>query len=127
MKHLLNDMTEAEKNAIREQHTGGMKIYSEKFAKLVETKLGDVKPLVTEQQAPLQKGQKISATRSVDNKTYTLEITEVQPNYVLAKISGEGTYEGRPLDGKIPFELSFQNGKLSGNMAMGTFTIIPNK
>ena len=49
MKHLLNDMTEAEKNKIREQHTGGMKVMTEKFSKLVETKLGDVKQIVTEE------------------------------------------------------------------------------
>jgi len=49
MKHLLNDLTEEEKNAIREQHTGGMKIVNENFSKLVNTKLGDVKPLVMEQ------------------------------------------------------------------------------
>lgn len=55
MKHLLNNMTEAEKNAIREQHTGGMKIANEKFAKLIETKLGDVKPLISEQKDSIQK------------------------------------------------------------------------
>ena len=49
MKHLLNDLTEEEKNAIREQHTGGMKVMNENFSKLVNTKLGDVKPLVNEQ------------------------------------------------------------------------------
>ena len=46
MKHLLNDMTEKEKNAIREQHTGGMKVVTENFNKFVNSKLGDVKPLV---------------------------------------------------------------------------------
>lgn len=49
MKHLLNNLTEEEKNAIREQHTGGMKIVNENFSTLVNTKLGDVKPLVMEQ------------------------------------------------------------------------------
>lgn len=58
MKHLLNNMTEAEKNAIREQHTGGMKIANEKFAKLIETKLGDVKPLISEQKDSIQKDDK---------------------------------------------------------------------
>lgn len=48
MKHLLNNMTEEEKNAIREQHTGGMKVGSENFYKLLNSKLGDVKPLVKE-------------------------------------------------------------------------------
>lgn len=46
MKHLLNNLSEEEKNRIREQHTGGMKVATEKFKKLVETKQGDVKPYV---------------------------------------------------------------------------------
>lgn len=51
MKHLLNNMSEGEKNAIREQHTGGMKLNTEKFFRLLESKLGDAKPL-TEQTLP---------------------------------------------------------------------------
>jgi hypothetical protein len=50
MKHLLNDLTEQEKNSIREQHTGGMKVVTENFSKLINTKSGDVKPLVNEQE-----------------------------------------------------------------------------
>ena len=49
MKHILNNISEEEKNAIREQHTGGMKLNTEKFKKLLETKQGDIKPLVAEQ------------------------------------------------------------------------------
>jgi len=49
MKHLLNNLTEEEKNAIREQHTGGMKVMTEKFSKLTNSKLGDSKPFVNEQ------------------------------------------------------------------------------
>jgi len=49
MKHLLNDLTEKEKNSIREQHTGGMKVVTENFSKLINAKSGDVKPLVNEQ------------------------------------------------------------------------------
>lgn len=45
MKHLLNDLSEEEKNRIREQHTGGKKIMIENFNKLVNTKLGDARPL----------------------------------------------------------------------------------
>lgn len=48
MKHLLNDMSEEEKNNIREQHTGGMKVMVENFNKLINSKLGDSKPLVNE-------------------------------------------------------------------------------
>ena len=49
MKHILNDLTEQEKNSIREQHTGGMKVITESFSKLINSKLGDVKPMVNEQ------------------------------------------------------------------------------
>jgi hypothetical protein len=49
MKHILNDLTEEEKNSIREQHTGGMKVMTESFSKLINSKLGDSKPLVSEQ------------------------------------------------------------------------------
>jgi hypothetical protein len=49
MKHLLNNMSEEEKNAIREQHAGGMKVMTENFNKLLKSKLGDAKPLVSEE------------------------------------------------------------------------------
>ena len=42
-------MSEEEKNSIREQHTGGMKVMTENFTKLTNSKLGDSKPLVNEQ------------------------------------------------------------------------------
>jgi hypothetical protein len=48
MKHILNNLTDQEKNAIREQHTGGMKVMTENFSKLTNSKLGDSKPLVSE-------------------------------------------------------------------------------
>jgi hypothetical protein len=53
MKHILNNISEEEKNAIREQHTGGMKVITENFSKLTNSKLGDSKPLVSEQAAAL--------------------------------------------------------------------------
>ena len=31
MKHILNDLSNEEKNNIREQHTGGMKVMTESF------------------------------------------------------------------------------------------------
>ena len=39
MKHILNNLSEEEKNAIREQHTGGMKVMTENFNKLINSKL----------------------------------------------------------------------------------------
>ena len=54
MKHLLNDLSEEEKNRIREQHTGGKKIMIENFNQLLNKKLGEVKPLVNEQEITTQ-------------------------------------------------------------------------
>lgn len=48
MKHIFNNLSEEEKSKILEQHTGGKEFIIENFNKLVENKLGDVKPLVNE-------------------------------------------------------------------------------
>lgn len=48
MKHLLNNISEEEKNRIREQHEGGMNLSIDNFKKLVETKLGEAKPFINE-------------------------------------------------------------------------------
>lgn len=66
MKHLLNNMTDAEKNAIREQHTGGMKVMTENFKKLINSKLGDSKPL-TEQSIDHQK-KSVDSVSKMKNK-----------------------------------------------------------
>ena len=49
MKHLLNDIPEWERNSIREQHKGGISIDTSRFKKLMESKLGDSKPLINEE------------------------------------------------------------------------------
>ena len=49
MKHILNDLTDKEKQSILEQHKGGMKVVNENFSKLIKATLGDAKPLVSEQ------------------------------------------------------------------------------
>ena len=46
MKHLLNNLSEEEKNSIREQHTGGMQVSNNRFNTLLESTLGNAKPLV---------------------------------------------------------------------------------
>ena len=50
MKHLLNNLSDEEKNSIREQHTGGMKVVNERFNEMVNKVLGDAKPYLSEQQ-----------------------------------------------------------------------------
>ena len=49
MKHILKNLTNEEKNRIREQYEGGMSVDTSKFRSLLESKLGDVKPLISEQ------------------------------------------------------------------------------
>lgn len=70
MKHLLNNMTESEKNAIREQHTDKLKVDTSKFFKLVESKLGDVKPILIEAETmdpePVSSGEELSASFAFD-------------------------------------------------------------
>jgi len=48
MKHILNDISQEEKNRILEQHSGGKNIDTTKFKRLLESKLGDAKPLISE-------------------------------------------------------------------------------
>jgi hypothetical protein len=48
MKHLLNNLTEQEKNAIRSQYTGSLNVVTENFKKLINSKLGDVKTILSE-------------------------------------------------------------------------------
>jgi len=49
MKHILNEMSDEERNSIRSQHTGSLQVQTEKFKALVEKKLGEAKPLINEQ------------------------------------------------------------------------------
>jgi hypothetical protein len=207
MKHILNNLTEQEKNSIREQHQGGMKVMTENFSKLINSKLGDSKPFIAEQrrlsenmeggigvnevmnlayhfmsehcpEGPKDKmkyaecidglqdifgmvirnlkgniagssgvqleskhnfvseqsqsgkfkvGQMLKAKRDKDGQMYTLEVAEVVPDgqHIAAKIKGPGKYEGKPLDGKFPWELNInREGLLMGNNEMGIFTIV---
>ena len=49
MKHILNNISQEEKQRILEQHSGGKFIDTSSFKRLLESTLGDVKPLVMEQ------------------------------------------------------------------------------
>jgi hypothetical protein len=71
MKHILNDLSNEEKQRILEQHTGGKTIYTSKFKMLLESKLGDTKPLVMEQ--TYAKGTDVSF---VANKTHRIQATD---------------------------------------------------
>jgi hypothetical protein len=52
MKHILNDLSSEERNSLLEQHKGSLKVRTENFSKLINTKLGDSKPFLAEQETP---------------------------------------------------------------------------
>ena len=89
MKHILNDLSNEEKNSIREQHTGGMKVMTESFSRLLNAKLGDAKPLVNEEEiglsAPSMESldfnpEEVNSTLSPLGITLTTdEMSEIQP------------------------------------------------
>jgi hypothetical protein len=142
MKHILNDLTEQEKNAIREQHAGGMKVMTENFSKLLNSKLGDVKPVSEQTQtnttqgtntagqkyditSPFKVGQTFKGKRSIDGQIYTITVAQVGQGYIAGKIVGPGTYNNQPLKGRDAWELNTNTpGVVSGNNEMGTFTIV---
>jgi hypothetical protein len=84
MKHLLNDLSEEEKNRIREQHTGGKKIMIENFNQLLNKKLGEVKPLIYEQE--------ISAETTDKRQELTNEIESLKQEIGIIK---KGNFENK--------------------------------
>ena len=92
MKHILNNISEEEKNAIREQHTGGMKIMTENFSRLLNSKLGDSKPLVNEQGVKIND---IVYTVQQTPQTNKFRIFVTNPTYKTptdaATVFGQGT------------------------------------
>jgi hypothetical protein len=141
MKHILNNLTEEEKNSIREQHTDTLKVMTENFSRLVESKLGDVKPILLEQGTKKKHpyitkiGQVFRAIRDIDNKPYKLVVStdpnrkDLSGNYwtdLGFDITGPGQWEGKPLINTGQF-LTYdpKNPNLFwGNNALGYFTII---
>jgi hypothetical protein len=67
MKQLLNDMSFEERQKIREQHTGGMNVTSNNFRRLVNGKLGNSKPLISEQGNPEQKKVSSKLSEGIQN------------------------------------------------------------
>jgi hypothetical protein len=88
MKHLLNNLTEEEKNSIRGQHTGGMNVVTENFSKLINTKSGDVKLFLKEQETQGQQDVK-----TMTNKVASEGIKNVTPE-MMAAPQFKGQYSG---------------------------------
>ena len=85
MKHLLNDMSSEEKNSIREQHAGGIQIDTTKFKTLLETKLGDARPLVNEEEDDA--GTVVDETKiDSEGSTQTEEQSKAARKHLLANL-----------------------------------------
>jgi hypothetical protein len=117
MKHLLNNLSEEEKNAIREQHVGGMKVMVENFRKLTNSKLGDVKTLV-------EANSQFKATAVVEDDMYMdfpvkdiqvvngkvmMTFTDPTDNKLLFVIDFYGPIYDRKTKAKVYQDSSFQN------------------
>lgn len=89
MKHILNNLSAEEKNSILEQHTGGMKVMTENFSKLLNSKLGDSKPLVEEETSTPKTN--VMGTPNFQSK-FGVKYSNVIPGdntYVYAKCNGK--------------------------------------
>jgi len=99
MKHLLNDMSEEEKNAIREQHAGGMKVMTENFSKLLNSKLGDVKSLDEQMVDKISTQNSKPDTNNVNKAV--LEFIRFIQTYYGAQQFGKGNFMKKPVTAGI--------------------------
>lgn len=89
MKHLLNDLSDEEKNRIREQHSGGKKIIIENFKKLIDTKLGDAKPFLNEgEDVPCKDGQYFLGEKTMSESDVLKYIKDNQEPFSGSKCMG---------------------------------------
>ena len=109
MKHLLNNMSEEEKNAIREQHTGGKIINTEKFSKLLDSKLGDVKPLSEQTRSGLGPMGTYPKERMSSSVTSTETAPAPTSGTTTSKTTGVGEYSGDLVGKTANFYLDKEN------------------
>ena len=130
MKHLLNNMSESEKRTIREQHEGGMRIDTSRFRSLLESTVGNVKTLVSEDVVPVNnttaprpwvkviaysdpEATQPMTNIEIDPGMIGLEGNDVKFTYKVAGRTGNGTgifncnsenemhFDGKPLTGTM--------------------------
>ena len=111
MKQLLNNMSFEERQNIREQHTGGMEVMSGSFRRLVNAKLGNSKPLISEQTAPPAPDSTIPTPQAPQKpslpKCLTVMVSSVPSGIDQNNMGGSGSSLSGPID-----EIKF-NGTVS--------------
>jgi hypothetical protein len=117
MKHILNNISSEEKNSILEQHIGGKTIDTSKFKKLLESQLGDVKPLISEQTAtnttqPAAGGGGQSKTVTLNGKQ--VPSTDPKTNQPINYLTQLATaYKDQPVPGGGTFQYKGENPEVS--------------
>jgi hypothetical protein len=104
MKHLLNNLSEEEKNSIREQHTDRIKIDTSKFKSLMESKLGDVKLISEQLLADVKPFAKVILT-PLEGAPIMFDVKTKKPQ------SWGCLFEGQTRDSKKFVKLEFMCGK----------------
>ena len=107
MKHLLNNMSSEEKNNIREQHTGGIKIGTSRFKSLLESTLGDAKPLVNENDEEDTDDMKADSLIDMEEIIYDIKTTDCEGSS-LGNMSSMGVDEDE--DGNIVVFIRYCKG-----------------
>jgi len=126
MKHLLNNLSEQEKSNILAQHKGGIEIGTKNFKKLSESKLGNVKPLITEQseeryvKAGFKKVNEINLPDgnyigNPDNENYYTLANSMNVRYVndVLVYSNDGKFTGYLLEELSPSRSGISNLELT--------------
>jgi len=107
MKHLLNNISEEEKNSILEQHGGGMKIFNENFHKMVNKKLGHVDLYEQTEKTP---------STSTEN---TRKLSDINPNIFVN--SNDVEREARTIVDGDKYKIKY------GIAALKLFQMVSNK
>jgi hypothetical protein len=88
MKHLLNNIPQEEKNRILEQHRGGKSIDTTRFKALLESSMGNVKPLISEDDVTTQTTTLApTRTQTTGTKPNTQQGVEVYKNPVTGVVN----------------------------------------
>jgi len=128
MKHLLNNLSSEEKNSILEQHKGGMSVDTSRFRQLIESKSGDVKPLINEEEEPLPTTTPPNVSNSESRNQLTkekeyLEKLKQELEYAKDQLEDEKEYVGGTLLSRIRDyfkvrKLRRQNEKLESQLRL---------
>ena len=128
MKHILNDISQEEKNRILEQHRGGKSIDTTRFKALLESTMGNVKPLITEEDT-----SKWIKTIAFSDPEATKTLTNIQINPQMIGLEGntvkfEYVVAGKSVIGTGNFDCNSENTMhFDGKPLTGSLYISPQR